>query len=225
MAAEELVSVVVPCFNHGRFLEEVLSSIWAQTYPNIEAVVVNDGSTDETETVAMSWLSRAYEGRRLTYLKLPGNCGYAWAANIGFYISSGTFLAMNDADDISLPTRLASQVSQLSADRCLMLLGTNYASFWHGEGEGREMARWIQYGEAVRKSYERGVHCVCFGTAMMRRILVEDTGGLNKLVVGSEDWEFVRRVVKAGHKVDNLPSVLYLYRRHPDQRTRIYHPD
>ncbi len=86
-----LVSVIIPCFNHARFLQEAVESVLQQTYPNIEIIIVNDGSTDDTEQTAKS-----FEG--IKYFYQP-NKGLSAARNAGIKEASGEFLVFLDADD------------------------------------------------------------------------------------------------------------------------------
>jgi glycosyltransferase involved in cell wall biosynthesis len=90
-----LVSVVIPCFNHGRYLSEAVQSALGQTYPSVEVVVVDDGSSDNTAEVAQSFPEVRY------LLRARG--GLAAARNAGLQASQGAYLVFLDADDRLLP--------------------------------------------------------------------------------------------------------------------------
>src|SRR5687767_1956410 len=86
-----VVSVVVTCYNHGRFLADAIQSLIRQTYNKIEIIVVDDGSTDNTASVASSF-------PEVKYLHQP-NAGLSAARNTGIHNSTGSFLVFLDADD------------------------------------------------------------------------------------------------------------------------------
>lgn len=95
-----MVSVITPCYNGEAFLDKYFESILAQTYENLELIFVNDGSTDRTEEIALSYRS-ALEGRGIIfkYLYKP-NGGQASAMNIGFRVMTGKYLVWPDSDDM-----------------------------------------------------------------------------------------------------------------------------
>src|SRR5215203_3209221 len=103
-----LVSVIIPCYNQGAFLAESVQSALSQTYPCVEIVVVNDGSTDDTEAVA----ARFPEVRCVT----QENRGLAGARNRGLAESRGDLLIFLDADDRLLPGAIDTGVRVLSQD-------------------------------------------------------------------------------------------------------------
>ena len=104
-ANQPLVSVVIPCFNHGRFLPEAIESVLAQTYPWIEILVVDDGSTDNTREVAAQ-----YPHVRYVY---QHNQGLSAARNTGIRHSTGDFLVFLDADDLLYPGAIACNVGYM----------------------------------------------------------------------------------------------------------------
>jgi glycosyltransferase involved in cell wall biosynthesis len=108
---DPLVSVVIPAFNASRTLVETLSSVSAQTYSNLEILVVDDGSTDATRLIAEEYTSRDPRVR----LTVQSNAGVASARNTGIRISKAELIAFIDADDLWHPTKIAKQVKVLLA--------------------------------------------------------------------------------------------------------------
>jgi len=100
VSEQPLISVVIPCFNDERHLSEAIRSALEQTYPRVEVIVVDDGSTDGSLAVAQSF------GDQVTVLRKP-NGGLASARNFGMREASGTFITFLDSDDILFPHFLA----------------------------------------------------------------------------------------------------------------------
>lgn len=103
-----LISVVVPTFNRAKSLEASLSSVLAQTFRDIEVIVVDDASTDET-AVILSKISDV----RLKVITLTENCGAPNARNIGIRNAGGKYIAFHDSDDVWLPNKLYEQIGLL----------------------------------------------------------------------------------------------------------------
>ena len=108
-----LVSIITPCYNGETFLHRYFESILAQTYPNLELIFVNDGSTDKTEEIAMSYQKKLCEkGIRFIYLKQE-NAGQAAALNRGLKLFTGEYLTWSDSDDGIMPEFIEKKVQFL----------------------------------------------------------------------------------------------------------------
>ena len=105
--SEALVSVIIPCYNHARFLGEAIESVRRQSYPHIEIIVVNDGSTDDTEQVITSYPN--------IHRIRQDNLGVARARNIGLSTSRGAYVLFLDADDRLLPDAVETGVRTLAS--------------------------------------------------------------------------------------------------------------
>jgi len=120
------VSVIVPCYNQGRYLSDALNSLLAQTYRNWECIIVNDGSTDNTRQVALDYVSR---DPRFRYLE-QRNRGLANARNRGLREMRGTHVQFLDADDAIAPEKLQLQLEATAsvAGLCVVYCDHYYAS-------------------------------------------------------------------------------------------------
>jgi len=101
-----LISVIVPCYNYGNFLPITLNSIRHQTYQNWECIIVNDGSTDNTEQVAKEF---SFQDKRFKYF-YQANKGLSAARNTGIKQSKGDYIQFLDADDLIEPKKLEEQI-------------------------------------------------------------------------------------------------------------------
>src|SRR5262245_59492249 len=122
MAVELTVSVIIPAYNVAPYIAETLDSLWAQTYSDYEAIVVNDGSTDETEQVITPYLERF--GGKLIYVRQE-NRGLPGARNTGMRQARGRYLALLDGDDVWLPDYLTTLVALIEADPTIDVLFPN----------------------------------------------------------------------------------------------------
>lgn len=222
-----LVSIVITVYNKVPYLTDCLTSLLSQTYPSWELILIDDASTDGSYEHVMNWLNSneplLREGKGIYTLRLPRNTGYAGAITAGMYLAKGEFIAIQDADDLSHPERLARQVHYLNNNPQIDLLGTNYEVFEDGQPDRRKPVYWLKYGDQIGKVYAKGGHCICHGTAMFRGIVFDRIGGHTRRIEGAEDYEFIAKVIKPGARnVDNLREVLYYYRKHQQQRSRNY---
>jgi glycosyltransferase involved in cell wall biosynthesis len=108
--APPLVSIIIPCFNSAKWLEEAVKSALAQTHGNVEVVVVDDGSTDASVSIA-----RRFEGPRLKVILSPHR-GASAARNAGLVAAKGDFIQFLDADDLLSPDKVAEQVELLAGN-------------------------------------------------------------------------------------------------------------
>src|SRR5690554_1707962 len=95
-----MISVILPVYNAGNFLKETIASILGQTEKNIELIIINDGSTDNSEEIILG-----FDDERIRYVKHDENKGVASAFNEGLKLANGDFITFHGADDVSLPNR------------------------------------------------------------------------------------------------------------------------
>ncbi len=115
---EPLVSVIIPTYNSGRYIKEAIDSVLAQTYKNLEIIVIDDGSMDDTRTVL-----EQYAGKIKYFYKKNG--GPASARNLGIKNSKGEYIAFLDSDDIWLTDKINLQLQEMSPDTGLIGSGTH----------------------------------------------------------------------------------------------------
>jgi len=130
-----LVSVIIPTYNHGKYLLEALESIWSQKYPLVEVVIVDDGSIDNTKEIVA-----AVTGVKYVY---QNNQGLSAARNTGVKNSSGEYFLFLDADDWLLPASIATNVSYLKKDDSLAFVSGAHEKIFVDTGKSEEEAQVI----------------------------------------------------------------------------------
>jgi glycosyltransferase involved in cell wall biosynthesis len=105
-----LVSIITPSFNSAKFIAETIQSVQNQTYQNWEMIIVDDGSSDETESVLLSIIQN---DNRIQFYKLNQNLGPAVARNTGIEKASGDYMTFIDADDIWFPTFIENNIKTI----------------------------------------------------------------------------------------------------------------
>ena len=105
------VSVVMPAYNAAKYIKEAIDSILAQTYRDFEFIIVNDGSTDNTKEIILS-----YSDPRIVYIENEQNSGICVTLNKGLDAAKGRYIVRMDSDDIALPQRLEVQVRYMDAN-------------------------------------------------------------------------------------------------------------
>jgi glycosyltransferase involved in cell wall biosynthesis len=199
-----LVSCVVPVFNGERHLAEALDSILAQTHRPIEVVVVDDGSTDGSTSVAERY------GEPVRVVR-QANAGPTAARDAGVRVASGELLAFLDADDLWLPEKLAVQLEHLAAHPSLDATFCQIENFFDDEVAHAEEARWRGHGRVVG-SY-------VLPTLLVPREVLERVPLDGRWRHGDHvDWAL--RAREAGVRYDVQPRVLARRRRHATNMSR-----
>ncbi len=211
-----LVTVVCVCYNQGRFVREALLSVTGQTYPNLELIIVDDGSTDDSVARIRDFLA---EFSQATFIPLPTNRGVCAAFNEGFRRSRGAFLIDLAADDVLLPDRVARQVTVFGG------LDDSWGVVFTDAGLVDEASRPIgpfyprQPDGSLRKPVPSGDvyrhvlkgYFICTPTMMSRRAVYEALGGYDESL-SYEDFDFWVRSART-YKYFYLDEMLTLKRR------------
>jgi len=125
-----LVSVVMAAYNEERYIHEAIESVLKQTYLNFEFIIINDGSTDKTEDIILS-----YQDNRIKYIKNEQNIELIASLNKGLLLASGKYIARMDADDICFYDRLEKQVKFMEANPEIGISGAQLITFGNTHGK------------------------------------------------------------------------------------------
>jgi glycosyltransferase involved in cell wall biosynthesis len=213
-----LVSVIIPCYRQGRLLPEALASVFNQTHPRVEVIVVNDGSDDDTEAVATSY------GDRVRYLYQP-NSGPAAARNTGLAVARGDWAQFLDADDLLHPEKVRLQLTA-DEDRSDVVY-SGYECFQDGRPEERWTYSAVELGRADAFSsfaldWDRGLSIPLHGM-LFRRALFERLGVFDTVLPRHEDWDWHLRCAAAGARFRYVPGRTALYRMTATNRSSPAH--
>lgn len=191
-------------FNAERTISSAVDSILAQDYRDLELVVINDGSTDRTLDILEQY---ARADSRVILLSHQ-NVGLTKSLNIGLSVATGTYVARQDADDISLPQRIRRQVSYLSEHPSCILLGTDVQDI---DDNGVALSTIRNSRRKNLKSRLKTRNQFIHGTLMFPRVINDDPVLYNEYYVRAQDYELCLRLSRFG-EIAILPEVLYQFR-------------
>ncbi|MDP3998105.1 MAG: glycosyltransferase [bacterium] len=209
------VSVIIPVYNGSAFVDEAIQSILDQTYKKLELVIVNDGSTDETLAILKRF--KDLHPRKIKVISYVQNLGESAAANIGFAASRGEFIARMDADDISYPDRISKQVTFMTANPGVVVVGSQ-ADVISEKGEIIGKKTFPQYHPSIYRDYGF-YHPMMHPSCMFRCKLLPYK---NRLWENShepnDDYYTLFGLLRFG-KFANLPESLIAYRLHGNNKS------
>jgi succinoglycan biosynthesis protein ExoO len=229
--ARPLVSVVTANFNGARHLREAIAAVQAQTLADLELIVVDDASTDESVPIVQAEAAR---DPRIRLLRQDQNGGPGAARNAGLDAAGGRWIAVFDADDLMDSERLARLVARAKADDADIVVD-NLSVFPDGEPEvraplltGRDwaQARWIGLADYIGASR---MYAPRPGPGYLKPLisaaLTSGAGARYRtdLPIG-EDYDLVLRLLAQGARLRYEPQALYGYRRHRDSVSRRLKP-
>ncbi|MGC8715135.1 MAG: glycosyltransferase family 2 protein [Leptodesmis sp.] len=218
-----IVSVIMPCFNQGAYLDEAVGSVLAQTCESFEIIVINDGSTDE-ETVRIlekydnpEWtvhneqLLKSHEKPNLTVIHTP-NRGPSAARNTGIRQAKGRYILPLDADDRIAPTYLEKAIAILDREPNVGIVYSQAELF----GDRTELFDLPPYSFP-----EILLGNMIVNTSLYRKADWEKVGGYNEnMIWGWEDYDFWLSLIELGREVVCIPEVLYFHRELPNSRSQ-----
>lgn len=200
------VSVLMPVYNAEKYLRESIDSILAQTFSSITLILINDGSTDNSEKIALS-----YTDPRIVYVTNEANMGVARTRNVGLALARGEYIALLDNDDIALPTRLEKQIAYLEAHPEVGVVGAYFARF--GDDPGHPDTTFTPPADVTLYDLLR-VCCVGSPTAMIRKSVLDEYDiRFRPEYTLADDYAMWCDIIPHA-RIANIPEVLSLYRWH-----------
>jgi glycosyltransferase involved in cell wall biosynthesis len=202
-----LVSVILPVYNSEKYVADAIDSILRQSFTDFELIIIDDGSNDQSAKII-----RGFVDSRIVFVSRP-NKKLVATLNEGIGLANGRYIARQDADDVSLPTRLARQVEFLEAYADIGMLGTNYFVV---DEAGRTIGRTnvfthpqdLRVAETLENQFGHG-------SVMFRKSILEVTGLYDASVRHAEDSDLWNRFAKVT-SIANLKEPLYKWQANPE---------
>lgn len=207
------ISIVIPTYNHARFLRTALDSIRAQSFEDWEALIVNNFSEDDTIAVVES-----YDDPRIRLVNFANHGIIAAARNHGLSLMQAPLVAFLDSDDFWYPDKLQRCIDKLAQGYDLVC----HSEVWVGPGERR---RTVHYGPEARATYKSLLldgNCISTSAVMVRRELLERAGGFSVQpeFVTAEDYELWLKLARNGARIGFVDEVLGEYLIHEGSQSR-----
>ena len=200
------ISVVIPCFNNENTIIETIESVLKQSYSSIEMIIVNDGSTDQSEQVICAYI----ESKKITNITVINqvNAGPSASRNCGATKATGEYLMFLDADDLLASTYIDTCISKLKEDKSLNIVYTA------GEYFDAKKGKWKLPAFSIPVFLE--ANCIPI-SAVMRTEVFKKVGGFDPNLGYTEDWDLWIRIIQAVGGVYKVDEPLFFYRKRPDK--------
>jgi glycosyltransferase involved in cell wall biosynthesis len=202
----DLISVVIPCYNHGKYLPQAIDSVLTQSHRNVEVIVVDDGSTDSTKEVVDS----RYANCKAVKYVYQHNQGLSAARNTGIDNSTGNYFVFLDADDWLVDNALSTNLAYLQQNKLLAFVSGGHIILNEREcyrGERRDTVEANHYHEMLTRNYI-GMHA-----AVMYQRWVFDEFRFDTGLKASEDYDIYLQVTRK-YPVCHHTHLIAVYRFH-----------
>jgi glycosyltransferase involved in cell wall biosynthesis len=217
-SGQPLVSVILPCYNAERWIRETLETVWAQKVERLEAIVVDDGSTDRSAAIVEHECGPAI-------LIRTTNGGASRARNIGLSAARGRFVQFLDADDPLPPSKLATQIEALERTGAdVAYCDWQYLSL---QPDGR-----FEPGDVIAREIDGDADVALFSDCwypihayLFRRTVVDRVGGFNEALPIIQDARFALDCALRGGRFVYCPGIVTQYRMHSSTQNSRRHPD
>jgi glycosyltransferase involved in cell wall biosynthesis len=195
------ISIIVPCFNAAKYIQAAIESILTQFYSNVEIIVIDDGSTDDSARLIQSF------GTAVHYFYQP-NAGAAAARNTGLRQARGSWIGFLDADDLMMPHTLSIVATTIQATPAARML-------W-----GKMTIQYEENHPVIPFRLDgMAAHLVQLGTMWCKKDVFEQVGWFDAATQPAEDMDWYKRILDAQIPIDKLDHICLTYRRHAHNLT------
>lgn len=215
------ISVIMPAFNAGKYIGEAIESVLSQTYCDWELLIINDGSTDNTQTIIDTFINRDSRIRSL----YQENAKQSKARNLGIQHAKGEYIAFLDSDDIMFPDRLSYQIQLLVNSEFDMIFNDAYKFRYNYRIENEEsfhVKNESFHGEKALITFLE-MNPVPMLTVMVKKKALLEVGSfsVNSLFEHAEDYHLWLKLLKSGKKIFSTNVIVGSYRIY-DQSTTFF---
>lgn len=200
------ISVIMPAYNAEKYIAASIESVLNQTYKNFELLILDDASTDNTKDIVLSY---AQKDNRIVYIEKQSNHGPATLRNEGIRLAKGTFIALNDADDLSENTRFEKQIAVFTSQPNVAVCGSWILNF--GDNIESYVFQAPQNPIDIKLTF-LSYDCLANSSAMFRKSCVENIS-YQKEFVPAEDYKLWSEVI-VNHDFYIIQEALVQYRQH-----------
>ncbi len=206
------ISVIMPVYNAESYLKEAIDSVLGQSFKEFELIIIDDASIDNSVAIVESFVDK-----RIILIKKDKNTGITDSLNKAIQLCKGKYIARMDADDISVVDRFKKQFDYMEANPSVLVLGTMYRFI---DSDTRLSHLPLKHDEI--KLFALTQNPVAHPTVFIRKTVFEQFKlKYDKERLHVEDYDLWTKVLNIG-KIENLPDVLLLYRRHENQISSLY---
>ena len=211
------VSVILPAYNCEKYIGKAIESVLQQTFTDFELIIINDGSTDNTERGILQ-----FTDPRIIYLQNPENKGLIYTLNRAIELAKGNYIARTDSDDICLPERLARQKEYLDEHPETTMVASTISFI---DANGNDKGIWPLDRKMISPSLIRNKmpfeNCIAHPSIMIRADILKKLK-YNPRQVNIEDYDLWLRLLNRGHVIGKINEPLLWYRSHDDSITQVH---
>lgn len=206
------VSVIMSAYNAEKYIKEAIDSILNQTFKDFEFIIINDGSTDSTRDIILS-----YKDSRIRFIENKKNIGLTKSLNKGLKLAKGEYIARLDADDSSMPKRFEKQINFLDKHKDIAVIG-NWIEIIDEETNKAHVLK-NSCNSAIIKWAQIFKNQMDHSSVFFRKKIIEEVGSYKEIYKYAQDFDLWFRVLRK-YKIANLPEVLTKYRIHSESVTK-----
>lgn len=208
--SQDLVSIIIPAYNAGKFIDSTIQSILQQTHSNWELIIIDDGSTDDTAQKIQPYLS----DNRIRYF-LQQNKGVSYARNYGFTYASGKFIGFLDADDYWLPENITEKLKKFDSGEDYGLVHSDMKVVDEQMQETGELLTGNEGNLLDELLLSKGCSIPAPSSILVKKEVVSMVQGFDINISTSADLDFFLRIAQL-FPIGRIPKPLGLYRKHPE---------
>lgn len=207
MSNKPQISIILPTFNDEKYLEASIISIIEQEFENFELIIINDGSTDNSEKIINKFLN----DKRIVYIKNEINQGIVKSLNLGLELAKGDYIARFDGDDIALKNRLLVQKKFLDEHDDIFLVGSSVIVI---DENGKHLGLMRK-----KNNYKKLAKILPFTNSLVHPSIIFRNNKKYKYrekAIYSEDYDLYLRILSDGYNITNIEEPLIKYRVHTE---------